>query len=281
MFRMRFACALVFAYSSSCSSICSSSAFAAVESETVTQGVAAFGQAEFEHCVELLQRALGESLTREEKVLSFRTLGFCQSALGHDAEAREAFVQLLRVDDQAELDKSVAPKVRALFEEARASYATGKIESVEAPVLPSLHPDVGKGKEGQPISVSVSYPGGAAQTMQIFYRSRGQLRFETEKAAVGSDGTASLRVPGRAVHPPAVELYLTALDAHGVAIARAGSFSEPLIVGVAAPVAKVPVYKRGWFWGVIGGLVVAGAAVGLGVGLGRPSGNADLTIVSK
>jgi hypothetical protein len=272
---MRLACVIVFACTT---------AFGAVESETVTQGVAAFGQADFEHCVELLQKALGESLTREEKIVSFRTLGFCHSALGHDPEAQDAFVQLLRVDEKAELDKSVAPKVRALFEQARAAYATGKVEVAEAPVLPSLHPDIAKAKQGQPIAVGLNYPGGAAQTIQIFYRSRGQLRYDTDQTAVGADGHAALQVPGRAVNPPAVELYLTALDAHGVAVARAGSFSEPLIVGVAAnaaPPVSVPVYKRGWFWGVIGGLVVAGAAVGLGVGLTRPSGNAELTIVSK
>lgn len=38
----------------------------------------------------------------------------------------------------------------------------------------------------------------------------------------------------------------------------------PLVAARAAPQA-VPVYKRGWFWGVLGGSL---AAVGLGVGLG-------------
>ena len=31
---------------------------------------------------------------------------------------------------------------------------------------------------------------------------------------------------------------------------------------------KPPIYKRGWFWGVMAGVVVVGVGVGLGVGLG-------------
>jgi hypothetical protein len=41
---------------------------------------------------------------------------------------------------------------------------------------------------------------------------------------------------------------------------------------VSAPVrSKTPVYKRGWFWGVVGGVVAVGVGVGLGVGLGSQS----------
>jgi hypothetical protein len=261
---------------------------AAVESEQVQQGVASLAAAEFEKCVEVLGRALEESLTREEKIVTYRTLGFCHSGLGHTDAARDAFVQLLRVDDKAELDKSAAPKVRALFEEARAAIATGQVAApTQEPVLPSLHPEMrpSRGTPGQPLQVIVSYPGGSAQTVQIFHRGRGQAHYSTLSATVGPDGKFVLTVPGSEVQAPAVELYVTALDAGGGAVARAGSFSEPLTVAVTAPPEKprVPVYKRGWLWGVIG-VAAAGLAVGLGVGLtvGRtdPNGPAQLTIIA-
>jgi hypothetical protein len=63
-------------------------------------------------------------------------------------------------------------------------------------------------------------------------------------------------------------------------VARAGSFSAPLVVEVKArPAAK----RRTWIWGVVGGVAAAAVlGVGLGVGLtvGRSSGNADLTIIA-
>ena len=46
---------------------------------------------------------------------------------------------------------------------------------------------------------------------------------------------------------------------------------EPAAVVVAAPPPPRPLVKRGWFWGtVVGVVVVAGAAVALGVTLGAP-----------
>jgi hypothetical protein len=262
---------------------------AAVESELITQGMAALSSAEFEKCVDLISRALAESLTRDEKVAAYRTLGFCHSALDHAKEARAAFVQLLRVDDKAELDRSVAPKVRALFEEARTSLATGEAlppdGSPAEPVLPSLHPEIKPqhAGQGQPISVSVSYPGGSAQELQVFFRSRGQARYQTERSTAQPNGLFSITVPGSEVKAPALELYLTALDGRGVALARAGNFSEPLVIDVTAPPAKKR--SRAWVWGVVVPVIAAaGLAVGLGVGLGgsgvNSRSNADVTIIA-
>jgi hypothetical protein len=254
-------------------------AVAGIDSELVVEGMDAFNNADFEKCTDLLGRALQESLTREEKIAAFRTLALCHSALDHADEARTDFVQLLRLDGQAELDKSVAPKVRALFEQARASIATGSAPKIDESTLPALQPTFQpqKGKEGEPLSVKLSYPGGSAQSVHLFFRARGEPRYQQKTAPIGADGSVALEVPGGAVHAPALELYLTALDAGGAALARAGSFSDPLSVEV---LPRPPPKKRTWIWGVVGGIAVAGLAVGLGVGLtvGRPSGNATLTI---
>jgi len=56
---------------------------AEVESETVQKGVAAYDALEFDRAVQILNQALGESLTREEKIITWRTLAFAQTALGH------------------------------------------------------------------------------------------------------------------------------------------------------------------------------------------------------
>ncbi len=51
---------------------------------------------------------------------------------------------------------------------------------------------------------------------------------------------------------------------------------RPVVVAPAPPPAKptsTPLYQRGWLWGVVGAVVVAALAVGLGVGL---SGSSDM-----
>ncbi len=49
--------------------------------------------------------------------------------------------------------------------------------------------------------------------------------------------------------------------------------AAPLLVSPPAPPPK-PIYRKGWFWGIIGGVTVVGLAVGLGLGLGLRSSSA-------
>src|SRR5262249_22226746 len=114
----------------------------------------------------------------------------------------------------------------------------------------------------------------------IFYRARGQARYQTHKGNLEADGRFNLVVPGGDVKAPALEMYLTALDAHGAAVARARHFSAPILIPVAAPPPKP---KRTWIWGVVAGVVVAaGLSVGLGVGLTSTNSKspADVTIIA-
>jgi tetratricopeptide (TPR) repeat protein len=260
---------------------------AAIESELVREGMAAFEDLEFERAIEILDRALGESLTREEKIATYKTLAFAHGALGHTDETRASFVRLLRVDENFDLEKSVAPKVRALFEEARAAVATGKgVPGAVQPEerAPHLKPEMSphRPREGQPIMVYVDYPGGVAHKVQLFHRSRGQARFSMVTANSDAEGHFELRLPGSEVRAPGLDYYLTAVDESGAAVARAGTLAQPLTVEVTVP--PRPVYKKGWFWGLIVGLAVAGGAVGAAVALtvGRtdPNAPASLTIIA-
>jgi hypothetical protein len=253
----------------------------AVESEKVTAGVAAFDAADFQHAIELLKGALDESLTREERVVAYRTLAFCYAALDQPASARGAFVELLRLDDKFELDRRVAPRVRALLEEARAAVATGHAAPSAGNKLPELKPEVSPSqlREGRPAQISVTWRGGSANRMTLFHRSRGQPRYMTVNAAPGAGGKFTLDVPGDSVNAPALEYYLTALDADGASVARAGTFSEPLVIDVQGTAKPVGMRSRAWIWGVAGGAVaVAVLGLGLGLGLGLPDGNAPAQV---
>jgi tetratricopeptide (TPR) repeat protein len=61
--------------------------------------------------------------------------------------------------------------------------------------------------------------------------------------------------------------------------ARPMTMQDP-VVSPPAPRApeKVPVYKKWWLWTIVGGVVVAGAAVGLGVGLGTAPKSFEPTV---
>jgi hypothetical protein len=242
-----------------------SSARAEVESEQVKEGVAAYDALEFGRAIEILEKAVGESLTREERLVAYRTIAFANCALDRPEPARAAFTRMLRIDPAAELDKSVAPKVRALFEEARAQVATGHAEPVESASLPSLSVTTqpAKPKEGTPISFTASAPGGLGRSATLFHRVRGQPYYSEVKAD-GRDGSFALTLPGSDVHAPGIEYYLVVFDERAVAIARTGGISQPLSLAVAGR--EKPTHKRAWVWGVVGGVLVAGAVLGAVLG---------------
>jgi hypothetical protein len=237
-----------------------------VESALVKEGLAAYAELDYARAVALLERASGESLTREEKIVAYRTMGMAQVALDHSDLAKGYFQHLLRLDPSATLDRSVAPKVRAVFEQAKSEAATSALAL--SPALPLLSATLAPSvlQEGQPATVRVRYPGGVARRMTLFFRPSGQTPFARISVEGAADGRFSATVPGAAVRPPALEYHAVLVDDVGAAIAVLGSLGQPRSAAVTAR--RKPIYARGWFWGVLGGVAAAGAvAAGLAVGL--------------
>jgi hypothetical protein len=249
-----------------------SPARAAIESDLVKQGIAAYNDLEYPRAIDLLKKALQETLTRDEKIVTFQTLAFAHVALGKHDEAVKDFENLLRIDGSFELDRTISPRVRSVFEEARGKVATqGGLGADRSQALPELHPSVTplKIKEGQAVTVAAAYPGGVASKVELFYRTRGQNVFAKLKAPLGADGSFTVTVPGMHVAGPALEYYVVVLDDSGSSVALAGTLGQPLAVDVEGR--KRPVYTKGWFWGVIGGIAVVGAGVATAVVLSTRS----------
>ncbi len=241
-------------------------AHAAIESDLVKQGVAAYNDLEYPRAIALLQKALAtETLTREEKLVTFQTLAFAHVALDKTDEAIKDFEALLRVDGAFALDRTISPRVRAVFEQARARVSTGQGVAPGGAALPTVTPTVTPAhvKEGQAVDLRLSYPGGVARKVELFYRTRGQYLFSKLTAPVDASGEVAATVPGLDVHAPALEYYLVVLDDSGASVAQGGTLPEPLVVDVAAR--KQPVYTKAWFWGVLGGVAVVGAGVATAV----------------
>ena len=249
---------------------------AEIDSPLVKQGLAAYASLDYARAITLFEQARKDSLTRDEKIATYRTLGMSYVAVGQPRPAKVCFQHLLRIDPSIELDRSVAPKVRAVFEEAKAEAATSA--HAMAPALPSLAPSVEPAapKQGRPVTVHVVYPGGVARKMTVYFRKPGDAQFSREVVPAAPSGAFDATVPGLAVQPPSLEYHVVLLDDNGASVAAAGSLGQPLSVGVART--PSPVYKRGWFWGVVGGVAAAGAiATGLALGLPRGS-SAPVTV---
>lgn len=244
-----------------------------IESEQVKAGVAAYNELEYAHAVELLQKALAtETLTRDEKIVTYQTLAFAHVALEKPDDAVGDFENLLRLDDSFELDRTISPRVRAVFEKARARVATGHApESAATPTLPPVPTTVtpAKIKEGQAVVIAGAYPGGMASRVELFYRTRGSAVFSKLTTPTAAGGHFSVTVPGMQVHGPGLEYYLVVLDDGGASMAAAGTLGQPLAVAVQGR--KKPIYKKGWFWGVVAGVAVVGAGVATAVALSTRS----------
>lgn len=271
---MRFAspCALGLALGLVVSAL-SAPARAEVESELVKAGVQAFEDLEYAKAIDLLNRALTETLTREERIVTYKTLAFSHVALGHPDSAREAFVELLRIAPTFDLDRTISLRVRAVFEEARSKVAMSGEDVAGGEKLPQVMPTIEprKPRAGRSVTFSLVYRAAAAQKLQLFYRQRGQPAFSRGIADI-KDGRFELVVPGSEVATPGLEYYLVLLDEAGAPVAGAGSLVEPRLLAVQEP--SKPVYRRPWVWGLIGGILAAGAIAGgvaAGVSANRPA----------
>lgn len=251
-----------------------------IESDLVKQGVAACNDLEYTQAIALLEKALAtETLTRDEKIAAFQTLAFAHVGLERADDALTDFENLLRVVPDYELDRTISPRVRAVFERAQAKVLAAQPKPKVAPVVltPTVTPT--RIEDGQAAVVSGGAPDRAVRRVELFYRTQGVTSFSKLTATTGADGHFKLTVPGMQVHAPALEYYLVVRDDQAAALATAGSLAQPL--SVAVQVRKKPVYAKLWFWGVVGGIAVVGAGVATAVALSTrgPSGPATVTIM--
>lgn len=234
-----------------------------VDSELVQAGLQAYESLDYARCLATLGRALTEeSLTREEKVAAYRTRALCAIGAGRIEEARADFERVLTIDPKLELDRRASARARAVFEEARGRLATGAGQPAPAHRLPSLEPQVtpARPREGEPVRVTVTHAGGLGRALALYHRVRGEVTFRRLEDA-SDDGRFGVVLPGEAVRPPALEYYAVVADAAGIPVARAGSLGAVLSLEVRPR--PVPVHRRRWFWGVIGGVAAAGLAAGV------------------
>jgi hypothetical protein len=123
------------------------------------------------------------------------------------------------------MDRATSPRIRLVFEEARAQVLAGQAEVPEAPEAPRAEP--------------------------------------------GAAPAPAIRVEGAAAAPPPPPPAVSALALP----------VEPARPAAQAP--AVPAYRKPWFWGVVGGILVAGAAAIVAVALLGRSSDGRLIVVPR
>jgi hypothetical protein len=235
----------------------------------------AYDQVDFEAALTLATEAIeGGQRSQQEMTRLYELISMCAAALDRVDEAREAYTRMLALNPDADVDASLAPRIRTIFLEASGSWVTrrGRLAAEATPLF-----------ERGELRVDLSDPLAMGHTVVVRVRvdRAGEYR-EHSEAAIEH---AYVEVPSLRGATSA-ELIVRVLDVHGNRVVEVGTDDEPLVVRahvaprvdppqVAAPDRPVeptttPVTRRPWFWAVIGtaALVVVGGSVAAGVVVG-------------
>jgi formylglycine-generating enzyme required for sulfatase activity len=85
-------------------------------SQVLQQGIEAYNRGKFNDAIRLINQALKESLTKEEKLEAYKYLALSYLAVGNVNSAKDTFTELFMIDPNYMLDEDeVSPKVYQFF----------------------------------------------------------------------------------------------------------------------------------------------------------------------
>jgi hypothetical protein len=239
---------------------------ARADDSPLAAGLAAYESLDYERAVMLLHAARTSAVSRQDKIAIARTLAFAHVALDQSEAACAEFRTLLDLVPDTNLDSTISPRVKAVFERAKLEWIAAAVGDAQEPtaepelIAVALTPT--RPTAGRPLAVVLSSL--HAATAQLLYRTRGKTVYDQLVAAV-HDGKVEVALPGLNVQAPGLEYCVTALDEHGTTVGLAGSVEHPLAVDVEVPPRR-PIYRRRWFVGTVSGLAAAGV-VAAGIAL--------------
>lgn len=237
----------------------------ALAQTTLDRAENAYSEIDFPRVVALANQALEEGGHSPEEVARlYELIGLSNAAEREEDAAREAYVKMLALRPDAEVDTNLAPRLRGPFLEARgfwASRASGF--SLEARVV----------RARGAIRVELSDPLGMASQVRVLSRDHSVMGPMTE-STVDAQSDVLVEVPALP-DAPQLDYAVQVLDEHGNRLAEIGTEDQPRVFGD-APLVVPPeggdAEGQGggipmWVW-IVGGVVAAGAlALGLGFGL--------------
>jgi hypothetical protein len=188
-------------------------------------------------------------------------IGVARAALGNEAESRDAFLRMLMLDPERTVDRSLSPRLRAPYLEAKGLF----------------------GARAERLTLAVDF---VASTNALVIRARDPVSFVTRvRFAIRRGAAGAFSQQERAFAPELsvpvpdgtgpIQVAVALLDEHGNLLRTAGTEAEPRVFGADAPPARTPavvVRERG-----TGHIVTAAVASGIGA-LGVGAGIAGILL---
>jgi hypothetical protein len=176
---------------------------------------AAYAAVDFDAARSLARDALAAGGNEPADTLRLYTLlGIAASALGDEDAARDAFRRVIALDPTLRLDKTLSPKIRSPFLETRGQLtARGDIHPLGAQLS----------RKGDRLELVLDDPAGIVHVIDVSYRVAPERTFTS--AHLAPRQSRFMKQPPRAGE---LEYVLVLRDAHGNALFRRGTESEPV-----------------------------------------------------
>jgi MYXO-CTERM domain-containing protein len=223
-----------------------------------------FANFQLEGLLTKLEFALAvKGISPEQRVEVYRLMAFTHASFDELAKAEEAFVKLLEVKPDHQL-QGASPKVRQAFTNAQRLYRERQaVKLSHAPPRPS------EAERTTTVDVVAQAGGDRIGAMTLHYRAQGAEGGFSQVSMVQGEQSSWSAVmpnsfPGEAGRRT-VEYFIRARDKAGALLSSIGEEEKPLTVEIdAVSYVGPPVYKQWWFW-TIAGALVAGAATAVTV----------------
>jgi hypothetical protein len=220
-----------------------------------------FANFQLEGLLTKLEFALAvKGISPEQKVEVYRLMAFTHASFDDLAKAEEAFVKLLEVKADHQL-QGASPKVRQAFTSAqRLLRERQAVKLTHAPPRPL------ESEKTTTVDVVAQAGGDRIAAMTLHYRAQGgEGGFSQVSMAAGEQSSWSAAMPNAFPGAPGrrtVEYFIRARDKNGGLLASIGEDEKPLTVEIdAVAQSGPPIYKQWWFW-TAAGVLVAGAVAG-------------------
>lgn len=244
-------------------------ALAQAQGDALQRAEQAYSQVDFESTLRLATEALqGGAHTREQTVRIYQLIGIAAAALEQDDRSRDAYLRMLALNPEGQLDASIAPQFRGPFLEAR-GFWTSRTDRFDARAVLA--------RQRSALRIDLSDPLNMARTVIVRARVEGAPAYVESRHPAAARIYAPVRGSGEADR---VEFNIVVVDEHNNRLLEIGSDDDPRVVGrPRVPVGtgqreeSSSVFASPWFW--IATAVVVGGGVVTGIVLADQAGTVD------